>query len=128
MMYTIFSAILDKKKNTLPKSNKTIFWRCFFQCPSSMQLLVEINQKLASIQGFLAVTMQSGVYDRVSPDLVALKEMFATAEFMPDDSLGVAKTQDNKVAVFGRYTIEYFQNVATENFAFQRKFSIPKKL
>lgn len=46
--------------------------------------------------------------------------MFATAEFMPDPSLGLAKTQDNKVIVFGRYSIEYFVNVATANFAFQR--------
>jgi len=45
---------------------------------------------------------------------------FATAEFMPDPSLGVAKTQDNKVIVFGRYSLEYFVNVATANFAFQR--------
>jgi len=45
---------------------------------------------------------------------------FATAEFMPDASLGLGKTQDNKVIVFGRYTVEYFVNVATENFAFQR--------
>lgn len=45
---------------------------------------------------------------------------FATAEFMPDASLGVAKTTDNKVVVFGRYTTEYFVNDASENFAFQR--------
>jgi len=45
---------------------------------------------------------------------------FATAEFMPDPSNGVAKTQDNKVMVFGRYTIEYFMNAATANFAFSR--------
>lgn len=45
---------------------------------------------------------------------------FATAEFMPDPSLGLGKTQDNKVIVFGRYTVEYFVNAATENFAFQR--------
>ena len=45
---------------------------------------------------------------------------FATAEFMPDKSLGVAKTQDNKVIVFGRYSLEYFVDRATENFAFQR--------
>jgi len=46
--------------------------------------------------------------------------MFATAEFMPDPSLGLAKTPDNKVMVFGRYSLEYFVNVATANFAFQR--------
>ena len=45
---------------------------------------------------------------------------FATAEFMPDPSLGVAKTQDNKVLVFGRYTLEYFVNDASEQFSFRR--------
>lgn len=53
---------------------------------------------------------------------------FATAEFMPDPSLGLAKTQDNKVVVFGRYTIEYFINVATENFAFQRVATRAQKI
>lgn len=45
---------------------------------------------------------------------------FATAEFMPDPSLGVGKTQDNKVLVFGRYTLEYFVSSPASNFAFQR--------
>ncbi len=45
---------------------------------------------------------------------------FATAEFMPDPSLGLAKTQDNKVMVFGRYSLEYFVNDANDEFAFQR--------
>jgi len=45
---------------------------------------------------------------------------FATAEFMPDPSIGLSKTQDNKVAVWGRYSLEYFVNVATDNFAFTR--------
>jgi len=45
---------------------------------------------------------------------------FATAEFMPDPSNGVSKTQDNKVMVWGRYSLEYFINRATANFAFQR--------
>lgn len=45
---------------------------------------------------------------------------FATAEFSPDPTLGVAKTVDNKVMAFGRYTIEYFTNRASANFAFTR--------
>ena len=45
---------------------------------------------------------------------------FATAEFSPDPTLGLGTTQDNKVIVFGRYTTEYFQNIASENFAFTR--------
>ncbi len=44
----------------------------------------------------------------------------ATAEFMPDDSLGLGKTSDNKVIVFGRYTTEYFFNAENDAFAFQR--------
>jgi len=54
--------------------------------------------------------------------------MFATAEFMPDPSLGLAKTQDNKVMVFGRYSTEYFVNVATANFAFQRVATRAQKI
>lgn len=45
---------------------------------------------------------------------------FATAEFMPDESLGVGKTADNKAMVFGRYTIEFFSDQANANFAFTR--------
>jgi len=54
--------------------------------------------------------------------------MFATAEFMPDPSLGLAKTQDNKVMVFGRYSLEYFVNVSTANFAFQRIVTRAQKI
>ena len=45
---------------------------------------------------------------------------FATSEFSPDPTLGVAKTSDNQVVAFNRYTTEFFANRATDNFAFQR--------
>lgn len=45
---------------------------------------------------------------------------YATAEFSPDPVLGLGKTADDKVIVFNRYTIEYFANVASTNFAFSR--------
>jgi hypothetical protein len=45
---------------------------------------------------------------------------FATSEFSPDPTLAVGLTNDNKVIVPNRYTTEYFVNVATDNFAFQR--------
>jgi len=45
---------------------------------------------------------------------------YATAEFSPDPSLGIGLTQDDKVIVFGRYSLEYFTNIASENFAFTR--------
>ena len=42
------------------------------------------------------------------------------AQFMPDQALGLGKTQDNKVIVFGRYSTEYFFNDGTSAFAFSR--------
>lgn len=45
---------------------------------------------------------------------------FATAEIQPDKTLGVARDFDNKLMAFGRYTIEYFSNDASDNFAFSR--------
>jgi hypothetical protein len=53
---------------------------------------------------------------------------FATAEFMPDPSLGIEKTQDNKVLVFGRYTLEYFRNDASSDFSFIRIDSRAQKI
>lgn len=45
---------------------------------------------------------------------------FATAEFRPDPSLGVAFNEDSELIVFGSKSIEYFRNVAAQDFAFQR--------
>lgn len=45
---------------------------------------------------------------------------FATSEYSPDPTVGLELTQDNKVAAFNRYTTEFFQNVASTNFAFSR--------
>jgi hypothetical protein len=53
---------------------------------------------------------------------------FATAEFMPDPSNGLSKTQDNKVAVWGRYSLEYFVNAAADNFAFSRVATRAQKI
>lgn len=53
---------------------------------------------------------------------------FATAEFMPDPSNGIEKTQDNKVLVFGRYSLEYFRDAANANFAYTRIESRAQKI
>lgn len=46
---------------------------------------------------------------------------FATSEFSPDPTLGVAKTEDNQVIVFNRYTTEFFVNLPGDTgFVFQR--------
>ena len=44
----------------------------------------------------------------------------ATAEFSPDATVGVGRTTDNKWIAFNRYTIEFFQNVGGDTFAFSR--------
>lgn len=45
---------------------------------------------------------------------------FATAEFRPDPSLGVAFNEDSELIVFGTNSIEYYRNVGKENFSFSR--------
>jgi len=45
---------------------------------------------------------------------------FGNAQFLPDPSRGLGKNEDNEILVFGAFSIEYFINVGTENFAFQR--------
>jgi hypothetical protein len=45
---------------------------------------------------------------------------FGVAQFSPDAAIGVEQTEDNKVIVFSRFSIEYFYNDGTSDFAFSR--------
>ena len=73
------------------------------------------------IDGYYCLTDGEYIYHTDINDESSIDPLkFATAEFMPDKSLGCGKTQDNKWIVFGRYTTEYFVNTAQENFAFAR--------
>lgn len=73
------------------------------------------------IDGYYFLTDGEFIYHTDITDETSIDPLkFATAEFMPDKSLGVSKTQDNKVMVWGRYTLEYFVDAAQDNFAFQR--------
>lgn len=73
------------------------------------------------IDGYYFLTDGEYIYHTDIDDESSIDPLkFATAEFMPDPSLGVLKTSDNKVMVLGRYSTEYFINAATDNFAFQR--------
>lgn len=73
------------------------------------------------IDGYYFLTDGEYVYHTDLADETSIDPLkFATAEFMPDPSLGLALTPDDKVMVFGRYSIEYFVNQANENFAFTR--------
>lgn len=81
------------------------------------------------INGYYFLTDGNYIYHTDINDETSIDPLkFATAEFMPDDSLGVLKTSDNKVAVFGRYTIEYFVDTAQANFAFTRIESRAQKI
>lgn len=73
------------------------------------------------VDGYYFLTDGEYIYHTDIDDEKSIDPLkFATAEFMPDPSIGLGKTQDNKVIVFGRYTMEYFVDVASANFAFQR--------
>lgn len=47
---------------------------------------------------------------------------YDTSSISPDVTVGVARTVDNKVAVFNRYTVEYFQTRGADITAFQGQF------
>lgn len=73
------------------------------------------------VDGYYFFTDLENIYHTNITDETQIDPLkFATAEFSPDPTLGVAKTVDNKVMAFGRYTIEYFVNRASANFAFSR--------
>lgn len=73
------------------------------------------------VNGYYFLTDGEYIYHTDITDESSIDPLkFATAEFMPDKSLGVSKTQDNKVMVWGRYSLEYFVDVAQDNFAFRR--------
>jgi len=73
------------------------------------------------VNGYYFLTDGSFLYHTDLTDESAIDPLkFATSEFSPDPTLGVAKTNDNKVIVFNRYTTEFFVDTASENFAFTR--------
>lgn len=73
------------------------------------------------IDGYYFLTDGEYLYHTDIKDETSISpERFATAEFMPDKSLGIIKTQDDKILVFGRYTTETFYNDESEGFSFSR--------
>ncbi len=51
---------------------------------------------------------------------------YDTSSISPDITVGVARTVDNKVAVFNRYTTEYFQVRSADPSAFQGQFGFAR--
>jgi len=73
------------------------------------------------IDGYYFLTDGEYLYHTDITDEYSIDPLqFATAEISPDPTLGVARTSDNQVIVFDRYSTEWFVNRATDNFAFQR--------
>jgi hypothetical protein len=73
------------------------------------------------IDGYYILTDGEYLYNTDIFDETKISPLaYATAEFSPDPTLAVGKTQDNKLVAFGRYSVEYFQNVASEDFPFTR--------
>jgi len=73
------------------------------------------------IDGYYVMTDGEYLFHTEIADETAINPLdYATAEFMPDPSLGLSKTQDDKLMVWGRYSLEYFVNIANDNFAFTR--------
>lgn len=73
------------------------------------------------VDGYIMFTDGENIYHSDITDETSIDPLkFDTSEFSPDPTLGLSLNDDNKVMVWNRYTLEYFQNVAKANFAFSR--------
>lgn len=73
------------------------------------------------VDGYFFLTDGESIYHSNITDEELFEPLaFANAEFIPDPSQGLGKTEDNEVAVFGSFSTEYVVNVAGDPFAFQR--------
>lgn len=81
------------------------------------------------VDGYFFFTDGENIYHTKITDEEQIDPLqFSTASFIPDRTIGVLKDKDNQVLVFGRFSVEYFVNRATENFAFQRISSKAQKI
>lgn len=76
---------------------------------------------IAWIDGYYVLTDGENIYHTDITDETSIDPIkFSTSEFSPDPTLAVDKTTDNQWIVFNRYSTEYFENVASANFAWRR--------
>ncbi len=71
------------------------------------------------IRGYYFLTDGDTLYHTLLTDETVVEASESTAQLSPDPILGLGLTQDDKVIVFGRYTVEYFAVIAREGFTFQ---------
>lgn len=77
------------------------------------------------VDGYFFLTDGDNIYHSNIANEEAYEPLaFSNAQFIPDSSRGLSKTEDNEVIVWGEFSKENFRNVGAENFAFQR---IPQK-
>jgi hypothetical protein len=73
------------------------------------------------IDGYYFFTDGENLFHTLITDEEAVEPTdFGVAQFSPDPAIGVEQTEDNKVIVFSRFSIEYFYNDGTADFAFSR--------
>lgn len=73
------------------------------------------------VDGYFFFTDGKDIYHSNIADETQFEPLeFGNAQFMPDSSRGLGKNEDNEILVFGEFSTEYFVNVGTANFAFQR--------
>ncbi len=101
--------------------------RAFLYSPSPSVFTEITSSNLGSpidgawIDGFFVFCDRSHLYHtNLSDESVIGSTSFATAELFPDETLGVLRTHDNNLAVFGRYTTSFMRNLGLSNFVFQR--------
>ena len=70
------------------------------------------------IRGYYFLTDGDSLYHTLLSDEKIVEASENTAQLSPDPILGLGLTQDDKVIVFGRYTVEYFTVVAQAGFTF----------
>lgn len=82
------------------------------------------------IDGYYLLTDGEYIYHTNIDDETSIDPLdFGTAEYSPDGSKGLGKTQDNKVIVFGRYTTEsFFNDITNPHFSFSRIEARAKKI
>ena len=73
------------------------------------------------VDGYFFLTDGKDIYHSNISDETKFEPLdFGNAQFLPDASKGLGKNEDNEILVFGEFSTEYFLNIGTENFAFQR--------
>tara|TARA_R110002020_G_scaffold461823_2_gene680980 strand:+ start:2570 stop:4123 length:1554 start_codon:yes stop_codon:yes gene_type:complete len=73
------------------------------------------------IDGYYVFTNGEYIYHTDLQDETVIGPwQFNGAELSPDEIVGVSASEDNKLIVWGRFTIEYFSNTANQFFAFTR--------